>query len=210
MARKLGNRSESECANKFFEQAEAAERALEALEAKRMKPPPPRAPRLSLSSVDGSADRQSKGASAQSSTDPLRQASPWLNSSLWGGRDSFCGDESDDFGRRDSFGVGICGGGGGGLLRNLGKTKRAQIGMYIRGSKAKKLLDGGAQAVSRRRELHEKALERERGRAAAAGQADGAPFMAMFSTPQVEDEDEVGVGNDLKDDSESEDDYYFD
>ena len=45
---------------------------------------------------------------------------------------------------------------GGGLLRGISKARRHQIGIYVRGSKAKKLLDGGGAAAAERRERRDK------------------------------------------------------
>uniref|UniRef100_A0A7S3FFM2 Uncharacterized protein n=1 Tax=Haptolina ericina TaxID=156174 RepID=A0A7S3FFM2_9EUKA len=106
---------------------------------------------------------------------------------------------------------------GGGLLRGISKARRHQIGIYVRGSKAKKLLDGGGAAAAERRERRDKALERDRARAIArsASLADvdtrvASPLLALFTTAQVEDdEEEVGKDFELRGESESEDDYYF-
>jgi hypothetical protein len=100
------------------------------------------------------------------------------------------------------------------LLRSINKTKRSQIGQYVHGNKAKKLVAGGATAAAQRRLLQAKAAERERVRAltrtASAKETDehiAAPLLALFTLPQQQ---EVEVGYDLSDESEGEDDYYFD
>jgi len=220
VARRTGSgRTDEECAARFYALAEEAEAALEALEANPRPAAAAQAPARAKAGgvADGAAVMGGGGASGSMDAACVDE-SPWLEIMGCGVRRAESGAADD---RRASIestssvgsaGDDVCSvnAGGGGLLRRVGATRRAQIGQYVRGSKAKKLLDGGAEAAWRRREQQAKALQRDRARM--GGSVCGAaPLLDAFTAPQPDDDDdEVGAGNELKDDSESEDDYCFD
>ena len=88
---------------------------------------------------------------------------------------------------------------GGALLQHFDAERRAQIGRYADGTKAKRLLGRGAAAAARRRARHAKVVQRA---------APGAREVASELLREAKDE---GLGLDGAGLSEeSDDDYYFD
>ena len=115
----------------------------------------------------------------------IQFASPWRFEEVApdGGDD----DDDDDEGSE----------GGGGILQPVGAARRASIGKYADGTKAKRLLGRGADAARRRRERHAKVLTR-----AAPGARD--------MTADLLREACEGRCLDAESESESDDDHYFD
>ena len=86
----------------------------------------------------------------------------------------------------------------GGILQRFDAERRAQIGRYADGTKAKRLLGRGAAAAARRRARHAKVVQR-----AAPGAREVTGELLKEAKEDWDGPDRDGLA------SESDDDYYF-